>query len=468
YHLMIANQVAQAGGPIAYEWWEFAPEGRPHLYPPLLHVLLAAGIKLGLSPLTVIRLASTVLLPTLLVSIWAVVRRLFGSLTALCCLWMAMVPFSFHLHSTITLAATLGMILLLWMMVALESNRWFSAGLLLALLSYTHLGIPIVALTLMAVMAVIRSQTRKTIFKAFWGLFLVLPWGMHLWNHREVFHVVPRMENEMLELVPIILVFSAIGFWHCCKQRGSHLWLLAMLAGFLWFSKHHAFRWLSGEGMLPIILLAGVGMCAVAQPVRRHALWVTGFLFAISIVLPTRIQTPKGWQWRWQDTAAWHLLHAPGTVSKALDASFTTHLTEHLAQTTASLTQPDEILWSNFSYAMGSIAALAKRPMSSAMLNEVAPATFRDPIQAAHLIIWFKVDERLPGSLPSSILKSYSLTRVAEDDLAILYRQQGQRLRAHFPQAVLPLGVILGFLGAALGFIGQDLLRSGKNAVSKL
>lgn len=41
YHLALADQILQRGEVPLWDDWEFAPYGRPNLYPPVLHILLA-------------------------------------------------------------------------------------------------------------------------------------------------------------------------------------------------------------------------------------------------------------------------------------------------------------------------------------------------------------------------------------------------------------------------------------------
>ena len=470
YHLMVARQVVDAGGPITYEWWEYAPGGRWHLYPPLLHLLLAGLLKSGCSPLLTIRLMSAVLLPLLLASLFLVARRLLTPPIALACLVVGMAPFSFHLHSAITLAATLGLIELLWLMEALESGRPLAAGLLIALLFYTHLGLPWIALVTICSYSILRPSMWRTAMNASWGVLLALPWLVHLGRHLAFLHPVPRYENLRVELVPVLLAAALIGAWRCWRLKGSFLWLLACGAGFALLAPRHLYRWLSGEGMLPVILLAGVGVNWASQwcsQARRRArggitgpeVWhhVENLVIILALFLsPTLARIDAGWRWRWPDSAPWHLVRSSAVVRKETDSSLYVPQIERLVREVTASSQPNDILWSNASYALGLIAALAHRPMSSAMLNEVSATASADPVRAAHLIIWFKFPQ--PGERSRfSQLSRYPLTRVAEDDLAIVFRQAGVASPARTPQAVLPLWVALLIVGVAVALICSDL-----------
>ena len=464
YHLLIARQVVDAGGPLAYEWWELAPVGRPHLYPPLLHLLLALLLKIGLSPVAVIRLASVTLPVALLVSLYVVSRRLAGPSTALAALGAALTPFAFHLHCAITLAATVGMVELLWLFAALEERRPLAAGCLLGLLCYTHLGLPGIALIVLLSHAAVRGEAAwRALGRASWGLLLVVPWWLHLFRARPGLQVTARLENVGIEVMPVMLLAAAAGLGRCWRFKGTLTWFAACWAGFLALAPRHSYRWLNGEGMLPLLLLAGVGIERVVERAaqgRGRRRVAAGLLAGLVLLLaPALVRTDEGWDWRWPDAAPWHLMGSPLVIRKERDATFLAPPVRRLAAMAAAQTQPSEILWSNAPYALGLIAALAHRPMSSAMFNEVGPSRPFDPIAAAHLVVFFKVG-RIPGWVSLTDLRPYALRPVAEDEVAILYRRSGGTAEgARPPQAAVPLAAAVAGLALLLGLCVWDFAR---------
>jgi hypothetical protein len=93
YHLAIAQQVRAAGGVLAQDVWQWAPVGRPHLYPPALHLAMAGGLAIGLPPVALLRLLSVAAPLAVLVSLVGVAHRLLDSRQALGTLLIALAPF---------------------------------------------------------------------------------------------------------------------------------------------------------------------------------------------------------------------------------------------------------------------------------------------------------------------------------------------------------------------------------------
>ena len=74
YHLAVMLGYNTAGGYTTYGFWEYAPVGRPHLYPPLLHFLMLALYKAGLPKMFIARLSNFIMFPLALVSMWQIGR----------------------------------------------------------------------------------------------------------------------------------------------------------------------------------------------------------------------------------------------------------------------------------------------------------------------------------------------------------------------------------------------------------
>lgn len=468
YHLFIARQVLDAGGPITYEWWEYAPVGRAHLYPPLFHLILAGLLKVGCSSVLAIRLVSALVIPAVLGSIYLVMRRLVGASAALASLWVAMAAWTWMLHLAGALVAGIALIELLWFMVAVQERRMVAAACLLALLFYTHLGLPWVALASVAWCCALKglNRIRSLLISAGWGLLMALPWLWHMGSNLATLHVRARTENETIEILPLVCVLAAYGAWRCWKPGGSSRLLLGLWLGFCLMAYPFTFRWLSGEGLLPVILLAGYGLGDLSQRLamrlrRPTSSWLGIVAFSgLLVVSPTAVVSGSTVSFLWPDTTPFHLLNWRQIKTKGIDVQLYGPRTERLAHMIAGVSQPGEILWSNAPHGVGLVAALAHRPSSSAMFYEVGPARPFDPIAAAQWIVWFKI-EPLPG-MPAlaDLIRRYQLRLVAEDELALVFRSPGATQLAQPPHAIISWWMAFVLSCGLLGMIVWDFRRN--------
>jgi hypothetical protein len=133
YHLSVLQGFRDAGGPTLHAFWETAPEGRAHLYPPLFHLLYLPIHLLGLPLINLARLWCTLSMPILAWTAWRVFSLTVSARLCALILLSLITPFSFFLstlnHPPATLALTAGLGILL----AVVKNRWLAGGGLLAL-----------------------------------------------------------------------------------------------------------------------------------------------------------------------------------------------------------------------------------------------------------------------------------------------------------------------------------------------
>ena len=103
-----------------------------------------------------------------------------------------------------------------------------------------------------------------------------------------------------------MLLAAAAGVWRCWRLKGALAWFAACGAGFLALAPRHSYRWLNGEGMLPLLLLAGVGIQRAVERAGQgrapQAGWrrmAAGLLAGLVLLLgPTLVRTDGGWRWR--------------------------------------------------------------------------------------------------------------------------------------------------------------------------
>jgi len=470
YHLSIAKQMLLAGGWFSWEAWEFAPVGRPHLYPPVLHFMLAGLLGLGGSPELVMKLATALVIPALIGSIGAVTRRLFGEEEALAAVLMAGVSFAAWIQIGGAIASGIALIELLWLMVAWAEGRAFAAACLTGLLFYTHLGMPLVALVTLFAALVCRAVSWRWVLKP-WLLgagLLILPWLLHVIPHLGELRVQPRFENASVEFFPLQIFLGLIGIVVAFSRSGKWRLSVALLIGALPLAAQFPARLLQGEGVVAWIFLAAFGIQSISSAAQRHTpglpRWIWIILISSAVLVSPSLQLEAGnLRVLWPDTAPFHLLDlAP--EPKGSDLQVYSKDMEALSGQLAQVSPPQAILWSNAAYAGGLAGALANRPMASAMFYEVGPGQPFDPFLASWGLIWFKIAD-LPDAPPlQGLIDKYGLSVVADGPLAVIFKTSSGGLLAERPKAVVPWRLAGMVLCLAIGMAGWDLRRGRRRA----
>lgn len=123
YHMAVTRGFREAGGVTTWDFWDYAPEGGPHLYPPLLHVGMSFLEDLGLSPEATATLVCMAMFPLIMLALWWAMRSLFGSRTAFFSLLLLSVPGVFLWQTGVTIAASLVLVLSPLVLLAVEKER---------------------------------------------------------------------------------------------------------------------------------------------------------------------------------------------------------------------------------------------------------------------------------------------------------------------------------------------------------
>lgn len=177
YHMAAAQKILERGEIPLWDDWEFAPMGRPHLYPPFLHLLIAffAG-----SPDNVLAGFATVqmlLYPLALLCYWMLFRMIMPPALAYLALIFASMEFMFAMGCLMGLPASIVNVLWALILIAVLKRHTYIATLLLGLAFYTHTGMPVmIALGLLVFGLWRREFLRSCLFIVMGAMLLSMPW----------------------------------------------------------------------------------------------------------------------------------------------------------------------------------------------------------------------------------------------------------------------------------------------------
>ncbi len=240
YHMAVAQKILETGTIPIWDDWEFAPVGRPHLYPPLLHLLIAlfAG-----SPDHIVEGFSNIqmlLFPSTLLAYWYFFRTLFPPAHAYISLLVLSMEYMFSLGCLMGLPSSL--VNLLWplILVAILKKKTYLATVYLAIAFYTHTGIPmLIGLCLLILGIWKRDLLRSVLITIVGALILSIPWTLRYYVFADWMHTSGSQGFSLASIVtrllwlqiinPIFLILTVWG-WFRLKDTGV---IKSQVIGFL-------------------------------------------------------------------------------------------------------------------------------------------------------------------------------------------------------------------------------------------
>lgn len=461
YHLSVIQGFIDAGGPVTHAFWEAAPAGRPHLYPPLFHLLFLPIRLMGVGPIPLARFWTWASFPLLLGVAWRVTRRLGTNRRAALTVFLLAAPYSFFLGSINFVPATLVLIAALGIALALERSRWLAAGLFLGLAFWTHAGLPWLLALSILIFGLISRPHRKSAFLALGiGLLAASPWLIQQARHLALLQLQPRGEDHQLE-TPLLAV--ALGLWGirpAWKEGGLSRFWIALGLGFLPMMLGYRARFLSTQGLFPFLMLGGIALDHLAERIRlRGALPV--LLALILLGSPSLHFSPQGRQVAWGDTPLGILSGIVPPIPRGTAAPlYHSKFMGELAAAARAHTQPDELIFCNIHYLGGMLSVLSGRATTNQMLREMADRPLEDQIRPARLIVWVKDPAgRFQPTGGEAAAFQFHLRPLGETKLAALYYNPYADGRRRTARAVIPWWLALGIMGLAAGLAFRDLAR---------
>ncbi|MBC7254337.1 MAG: glycosyltransferase [Actinobacteria bacterium] len=298
YHMAVTRGFREAGGVSTWDFWDYAPAGRPHLYPPLLHVGMSLLQDLGLSDQVTITLVCMLMFPLLMLALWWAMRGLYGPRVAFFSLVLLAVPGAFLWEAGVTIAASLVMVLAPLVFLALERGRKVAAAVLLAMALYSHLVLGhLLSLALCIYLVHRREQWRRVIAVLGVAYLLYVPWAwLIIGNFSSLGFSEPAAGGGMA-LHLLVWALAAVGLVACYRRKGSYLLLPSFFLSMVPIAFFYPHRFWQGHALLPLAMLGAVALDglyiaargkmerALRSPALSSAAMVTLFCALLLVVL---------------------------------------------------------------------------------------------------------------------------------------------------------------------------------------
>jgi hypothetical protein len=286
YHMSVALSFDKAGGIVLWDFWEFAPEGRPHLYPPFLHcVMLFLSEFFG--NITVGKFISFAMFPASQVTVWAFAREIYSRKTAFYSVVVLSSCVEYFRLQAVTSAAALVLVLIPLVFFAFEKKKYIASTILLSLCLYTHVGMgPIAACAFLLYGVLYREKIKKAAQVIAASFVLYAPWGIHELMNMESLAANSPPSSGTLVVFPWVL--GILGIILCLKRRKEFLIPICIFVCMIPIASSYMGRF-TGHVVLPLAVLSGITLSYVDEKIagNKRAVFVIGTLLVLSLVAPT-------------------------------------------------------------------------------------------------------------------------------------------------------------------------------------
>lgn len=286
YHMSVAVSFEKAGGIVFWDFWEFAPEGRVHLYPPFLHCIMLF-LSEFLSDMAVGKFISFVMFPASQISVWIFAREIYSRKTAFYTVLVLSSCMEYFRLQAITSAAALVLVLMPLVFLAFEKRKYIASSILLALCLYTHVGMgPIAVGSFLFYGIVYREKMKKAARVIAVSLLLYAPWGVHeLMNTGNLAANSPPSSGALM-VFPWVL--GTIGIILCLKRKKEFLIPVCIFVCMVPIAFSYMGRF-TGHVVLPLAVLSGITLSYADERLagNKRTVFVIGSLLMLSLIAPT-------------------------------------------------------------------------------------------------------------------------------------------------------------------------------------
>ncbi|MDI6873364.1 MAG: glycosyltransferase family 2 protein [Actinomycetota bacterium] len=302
YHMAVTRGFREAGGVTTWDFWDYAPEGRPHLYPPLLHVAMSFLEDLGLSLEATVTLVCMAMFPLIMLSLWWAMRGLFGSRMAFFSLLLLVVPGVFLWQTGVTIAASLVLVISPLVLLAMERERTVTAVVLLAMSLYSHLVLGhLLALALLIYLLHRRKAWRRILAVLGVAYLLYLPWALVILGNLHALSFSGPGGGGGVAIHLTVWALAVAGMVYCYRRKGSWYLLPSYFLSMVPIAFFYPHRFWQGHVFLPLAMLGAVALDAlheagrgwlergVNSPAWSSALWTA---VSCSLLLPLLLVDP--------------------------------------------------------------------------------------------------------------------------------------------------------------------------------
>ena len=315
YHLLMGKMFSDYDTVMLWDYYEYAPTGRPHLYPPLEHILLWWMHDItGADWWNIGRFISLIQYPLPLFTVWFFSRKLFNPVTALASLVFLSISEDFWFWQVSVAPTALIVSLFPLYLYSFYRKKVFTSIILLSSFLYLHLGLPYVIIFSTFIFSLFSLYKTREYLKQFAvvtgaSALIFLPWIIHILMYRDWLSSSSRQVFDPFSILVginiLTAVFFILGVWKCLKESRIDLRYLLVLSTAIGFLAIALYGW-RYKMHSPIIncIVGGIGfelvytrIMAKTAPVSRKKVAAVFLLLliplgAFSLTLTSKLPLP--------------------------------------------------------------------------------------------------------------------------------------------------------------------------------
>ncbi len=442
WHLSCANGYIESGGWVGWSWWDYAPWGRPQVYPPFYHFLLAFLKKGGVSSINAVRVTEVIIPPLFFLVAWYVLRNIVSSFFSFINLLTLSSFFSFYTSISCNVPASLGLIFGFFCWYFLKKKRWVSCALFLTLCFYTHAGVFLiffVSLFFLLGLASYRSELIRIISGVVLG---ILPLLVHQVKYASYLQFSFTKEIYFLHFSIFLIAVGLFSlFINVRKDFGTFLFLGYLVGSIIVFVKY-PFRFFSAQGAIGLALFSSL-LCEKYFNLIKSNLAKRAFIFTLSFFLFFSHTTVdlEGGKPRINLFNSTYYNFLTGRPYALLEARFLFWPQYYypIVDVIKKNTESFQIISSNLKITAQIFSSLAQRPTSNSLLWEVKTHLPSEAIyKFAKVIIWLK-----PPNKELNLLRNrYDWENIYENEIAYVFKNSHVKLTVSPIPARIPFKYI--------------------------
>jgi hypothetical protein len=462
YHLQVAWGFIQAGGYSAWDFWEFLPLGRPHIYPPLFHLILALLLKAGLNGIFLAKFFEAVTPVVFLLVVWNFLRKQYTELFGFFTVLALGSSFAFFLSLINHLPSTIALIFGFLSLGEFFKARSLRATILLVLCFYTHISVPWFFIFTYMFYALIDKEHRAAARKVVgFSILASLPLLSQQLSQAPMMLLVnyDLADHFNLQAKLVEYIFAAAGLFLALRSLPKYKLLISIfLASFIFLAYPH--RYLIGEGYIPVILFSALAMQSLWQGLNKQKIRkmvVGALLVSIFFVSPTLFlhkpdfQSKVSYRIQFMDSAFYGLLFAKGSTIWFPWAYIPA------VKIIQANSDSRDIVYSDINLTGVILSSLSQRATANALLPESISTPQIDPFAVSSVIV---LSKDLDQGFVERLTDKYHLAKLGESGYFTVFRNLAPGFKLKIPKAVIGFPVFLAIVLLLAGlFWSRQLSR---------